>query len=220
MPRKKPNPQPNDKVTPEQLFDIGISEAQLANVYRNKSQTSIKWYLNLVRSFPVAQITRSDFTNQKREKNSMSFGKLYCYVYDAKTKDELPYWDKFPLVFPISPTEKRNGFYGLNLHYIPIQIRNRFLYTLYKIMNNTRYDNTTKLKLSYDYILSLGSFDQALAKVAFKHYLLDHVKSYFIYIEPDEWPIAMYLPMENWQKQSMANVYSDIQQQIKKLQDK
>src|SRR4051812_17463081 len=30
-----------------------------------------------------------------------SIGKMYTFMYDPKTKEELPYYDIFPLIFPI-----------------------------------------------------------------------------------------------------------------------
>ena len=34
-------------------------------------------------------------------RQSIMPGNLYMYVYDPKTKEELPYYDRFPLVFQI-----------------------------------------------------------------------------------------------------------------------
>ena len=48
-------------------------------------------------------------------------GFLYMFVYDPKTKAKLPYYDTFPLVFPFAKTP--NGFLGLNMHYLPYQLR-------------------------------------------------------------------------------------------------
>ena len=36
-----------------------------------------------------------------RLKDSSMIGKMYFYFYDPKTKDSLPYYDRFPLVIPI-----------------------------------------------------------------------------------------------------------------------
>ena len=52
-------------------------------------------------------------------------GKLFCFYYDPKGKDDLPYYDRFPLILVL---EKYNdGFLGLNLHYLPIRYRVAFL---------------------------------------------------------------------------------------------
>ncbi len=48
-------------------------------------------------------------------------GRLYMYAYDPKMKKELPYYDRFPLVFPFSKTQ--DGFIGLNMHYLPYPLR-------------------------------------------------------------------------------------------------
>jgi hypothetical protein len=204
--------------SPEDLFEIGTQEAQNADVFRKRTQQAIKWYLGLVKRLAPSPIDRSQFTKKGRLKQSIKMGSMYCYVYDAKTKDKLPYWDRFPLIFPISLTGK--GWYGLNLHYVPLQYRARLLQILYKVMNNKKYDETTRLNLTYKYIMALGSLDKALAKVAFKEYLTNRVKSRFIYIAPDEWPMAMYLPMEQWQKQSFSQAYFDIETKIKRLRNK
>jgi hypothetical protein len=55
-------------------------------------------------------------------------GSMYMFFYDAKHRDKLPYWDSFPLVIAVGPAEK--GFYGLNLHYLPIELRAKFLDSL------------------------------------------------------------------------------------------
>ena len=49
-------------------------------------------------------------------KDNTVIGKMYFYFYDPKTKERLPYYDRFPLVIPIE--EYKDGFLGLNLHYI------------------------------------------------------------------------------------------------------
>jgi hypothetical protein len=206
--------------SPEDIFEIGIQEAQNAGVFRKRTQSAIKWYLGLIRRLAPSPINRAAFTKKERLRQGIRFGSLYCYVYDAKTKDNLPYWDMFPLVFPIMPTEKGNGWYGLNLHYVPLEYRAKLLSVLFKVANNKRYDETTKLRLSYEYIKNLGSMNKALAMTAFKQYLTSHVRSRFVYISPDEWAIALFLPMEQWQKKTFGEVNFDIQGQIKRLKDK
>jgi hypothetical protein len=39
--------------------------------------------------------------------------------------------------------------------------------------------------------------------------LFSHVKSQFLYIEPDEWPIAIFLPLQRFQGASSGKVYAD-----------
>ena len=60
-------------------------------------------------------------------------GNMYMMFYDAKTKDKLPYCDRFPLVIPFDTVSVKNGFYGINLHYIAPIARVGLLEQLYKV---------------------------------------------------------------------------------------
>jgi hypothetical protein len=64
-----------------------------------------------------------------------SIGKMYSFVYDPKTKEQLPYYDIYPLVFPIE--YYNDGFLGINLHYLPPVLRARLMDALYETINNT-----------------------------------------------------------------------------------
>src|SRR4051812_41636100 len=44
-------------------------------------------------------------------------GEMIFFMYDAKWKDKLPFFDRFPLIFPVEMYP--NGFAGMNLHYLP-----------------------------------------------------------------------------------------------------
>ena len=71
-------------------------------------------------------------------------GKLYMFLYDPKGKDTLPYYDTFPLVFPYAKTKE--GFMGLNMHYLPYYYRVELMHRLMQYANNTKLDETTRLK--------------------------------------------------------------------------
>jgi len=61
-------------------------------------------------------------------------GHLYMYIYDPKLKETLPYYDRFPLVFPYRKTQ--DGFIGLNMHYLPYNLRIGLLDSLLVFKNN------------------------------------------------------------------------------------
>ena len=75
-------------------------------------------------------------------------GSMNMFFYDPKTKDTLPYYDRFPLVIIVGPAPK--GFYGLNLHYLPPILRAKFLDALLEITNNKAYDEKTRFDISYN----------------------------------------------------------------------
>lgn len=137
-------------------------------------------------------------------------GNMYMFFYDPKTKDKLPYYDKFPLVIVIEPA--KGGFYGLNLHYLPPVLRARFLDSLLDVTNNNSYDESTKFKVSYSLLKKASSMKYF--KPCFKHYLLDHVKSRFAKVSAPEWEIATFLPTADWEKASSNKVYTQSRRMI------
>ena len=132
-------------------------------------------------------------------------GSMNMFFYDPKTKDTLPFYDRFPLAIIVGPAEK--GFYGLNLHYLPPVLRAKMLDALLDITNNKKYDSTTRFQMSYKMLQSSSKL--RYFKPCFKHYLTSHVKSRLARVEAPEWEIATFLPTASWEKSSATNVYRE-----------
>jgi hypothetical protein len=145
-----------------------------------------------------------------RFKSRMRIGDMYMFYYDPKHKETLPYYDRFPLVFPIKKAE--GGFLGLNMHYLPLPLRARLMDALYDLSLNQRYDETTRLRLNYDVLNSAAKF--RLFKPCIKHYLMDHMDSRFWYVYPSEWDIALFLPLERFKKANKRKVQNDSRRMI------
>ena len=155
--------------------------------------------------------SRQTLLNDKgRMRDTTIIGRMYFYFYDPKTKESLPYYDRFPLVIPIE--QYRDGFLGLNLHYIHPKQRILLLDELSEFANNSKYDASTKLRLSYDLLKRTGAIYQATPCI--KRYLFTHVESRFLEITADEWDLACLLPLENFQKASTSKVYSESRKQL------
>jgi hypothetical protein len=120
-------------------------------------------------------------------------------------KEILPYYDTFPLVFPIELY--KDGFLGLNLHYLPPVTRAKLMDALYENINNKKYDSTTKLRISYQILA--GAARYKYFKPCIKRYLFSHVGSPFVYVAPDEWDFALMLPTERFEKANKQTVYRD-----------
>lgn len=148
---------------------------------------------------------RTVMQDSQRLKDKSIVGKMYFYFYSPKNEATLPFYDKFPLVIPIE--EYRDGFLGLNLHYIHPKQRILMLDKLSETANNNKFDETTKLRLSYDYLKAATSVYQA--KPCMKRYLSTHVKSRFLEINANEWDIAALLPVESFEKATTSKVYSE-----------
>lgn len=143
-------------------------------------------------------------------KNRQLVGSMNMFFYDAKHKDTLPYYDKFPLAIIVGPAP--GGFYGLNLHYLPAPLRAKFLDALLNITSNKSFDETTKFELSYKMLNA--SRKMRYFKPCYKHYLLSNVKSRFARVPAPEWEIATFLPTADWQKASGNTVYKDSRKMI------
>ena len=143
--------------------------------------------------------------DRQRLKTSSIVGKMYFYFYDPKTKDTMPYYDRFPLVIPIEMY--RDGFLGLNLHYIHPKSRMVLLDKLSVTATNKTYNESTKLRLNYEYLSKASKAFEAMPCI--KRYLYNHIDSRFLEIAADEWDIAALLPMESFIGASTSKVYSD-----------
>lgn len=136
---------------------------------------------------------RSNVLNDAKRISPKAFvGRMYTYQYDPKLKDILPVWDKFPLVIPIEMYA--DGFLGINLHYLDPYSRLVLLDRLGDFVNNDKYDDTTKFRLSYDLLNKSKRYK--LIQDCLKRYLLTHIVSSVIYIEPNNWETAIFLPTQ------------------------
>jgi len=152
-------------------------------------------------------VIKSD-PNQMR--NTIVPGALYMFFYDAKHKDTLPYWDQFPLVFPYKKIP--GGFMGLNMHYLPYQLRVVLLDRLTQFQTDKRMDSTTKIRYSWDLINGVSKYKAA--EPCIKHYLDGHVRSAFRKVDSEDWATAMLLPVESFVGANKLAVWSDSKRAI------
>ena len=142
---------------------------------------------------------------KERARGRFELGNMYMFNYDPKHKATLPYYDRFPLIFPIN--RAKGGFMGINMHYLPPVLRAKLMDALYETSNNKYYDETTKLKLSYQTLASATKFKEF--KPCIKHYLTGQLRSRLIYISPTEWDVALFLPTARFVGATQAQVFKD-----------
>ena len=131
-------------------------------------------------------------------------GMMYLFSYDAKYKETLPYFDRFPLVFPFHLDSK--GFLGMNMHYIPHLLRAKLMDALYDLASHTQYDEKTKLRMSYQLLNSSSQYKYF--KPCVKKYLFSQLQSKFLLVPSNEWDIALFLPLERFNK-NKRTVWND-----------
>lgn len=160
------------------------------------------WLQNKVKDLNSRNTLLKDASRQKTDS---IIGHMYFYYYDPKTKDSLPYYDRFPLVIPIE--QYPDGFLGLNLHYLHPKQRIILLDKLSEYASDSRYDNRTRLRLSYKLLSAAAKAFEATP--CLKRYLYNHVQSRFLEIYANEWDIAALLPVENFVGATTSKVWSD-----------
>lgn len=189
------------------VFDKILKMSQVE--VRKNSEASIDWFREKASGQKVTSnqlLTGSGYKDNVS--NQIWPGSMFLFQYDAKHKETLPYWDKFPLVFPFS--YESDGFLGLNLHYLPHSMRASLMSNL---MDRTSPNRHQDLKLSYQILSAYSSLKYF--KPCVKRYLYSHVKSQFLYITPEEWPIAIFLPLQRFQKASDGKVYADSRKMLR-----
>ena len=87
------------------------------------SKELFDWMTEKARS--ASSMRDNMFRMQSQQRAYGSIGRMYFFKYDPKTKDKLPIYDVYPLVFPIE--DYADGFLGLNIHYLDASSRLRIL---------------------------------------------------------------------------------------------
>lgn len=162
----------------------------------------------------VARINTQRIISAHREQSSSIVrpGFMYLYQYDPKHKETLPYYDMYPLVFPFQPDG--DGFLGLNMHYLPHIYRAVLMDRLYDLSSSTMYTERTKLRMNYELLSQSSKYKYF--KPCVKRYLYSHLRSKFLMIPSNEWDIALFLPLEKFQKSNKLAVYADSRSIIRK----
>jgi hypothetical protein len=156
-----------------------------------------------MRGVDPSRVLQSSPTTSR--KNAVSIGRMFLFAYDAKHKDTLPYYDRYPLIFPFK--KMQDGFLGINMHYLPPIFRARLMDSLYDTINNPTMDDTTKLRINYDILNSAAKF--RYFKPCIKHYLNSQIDSRLIIVDPKEWDFALFLPLQRFKGATTATVYKD-----------
>lgn len=169
---------------------------QLVNDFRNgiksygkdagaaNNNKSMKWFTKKVDELKFKKVKMPEA------------GKLYMYAYDAKNKDTLPVWDKFPLILCLGQKIAKNGnllFYGLNLHYVPPRVRQEFLEIMLVYQSTKRLTSKTVLKVDWQKVKQFH-----YAQKMIKAYLPGQMKSPASEVPPQEWSSVIWLPTQQF----------------------
>lgn len=190
------------------IFDDLLLKGIRSGQIPARTKEARDWYRDQASNVARSSIQEERFIRQMgtdRYENRFRLGHMYMFIYDPKHKDTLPYYDRFPLIFPIN--RAKGGFLGINMHYLPLPLRARLMDALYDVSSNDRFDETTKMRVSYDILNGASRYKEF--KPTVKHYLTSQIRTRLVYINPTEWDIALFLPTERFEKASKTQVWAD-----------
>ena len=193
--------------TVEESYLDKLKDAIKTNSVTAKARAAGDWFRSIVNRTKgkfSSETPKSILSRQESLVGQSVLGKMYFYSYDPKWKDDLPWYDTFPLVFPIE--KYTDGFLGLNFHYLAPKHRAILMDQLKMFANNKKYDETTKLKLTYNMLKGFTKIKRARPTV--HRYLSSKVKSKYVLVNADEWEVALFLPVERFKKASKKQVWA------------
>jgi hypothetical protein len=200
------------------IFDTLAQKGAKAGIAPSMKKDSRDWFRKQAVKVTTANPSRMIRSNATQLTDKPLIGRMYLFQYDPKNKAKLPYYDRFPLVIPIG-SNRTNGFaasggsfLGLNLHYLPPVLRARLMDALYKTATTKEIDETTRLKISYNILVQASKY--RFFKPCIKRYLVSHVRSRFFYIEPTEWEMALFLPLDRFVGSTKQRIYRDSRDRI------
>ena len=190
-----------------------LSNERKALGHKSMSQDSLKWLGHKITELrnPTlipAAIRKEDSRNTKTVRK----GAMYFFYYDPKMKEELPYYDKFPLVLML---EKYNdGFLGLNMHYLPFNYRVALMSKLVRhgAVRNEE-DEIKRLTVTYDILDATRTLKEF--RPCIKRYLYEHTRSRILAVQPEEWDVALALPVQQFKKATAKDVWHDSLNEIR-----
>jgi len=181
------------------------SAAQLQSMSRD----SYRWMMKKIGELSNPTGIASVIAREDRG-NHFYNGGLYFFYYDPKTKADLPYYDRFPLVLVLDI--QSDHFTGLNLHYLPIRYRIAFLDKLMDFAVLDKNNEIQRMRVSYEILNASRQFKEF--KPCFKKYLMGHVQSKILAVQPNEWEVAAFLPIQQFRKASANKVWQESLQEI------
>lgn len=192
------------------VFDNIITQGVRSGQIPARTNDARNWYRDTASNYGKVNERKLMRDGSDRLTSTILPGSMYMYHYTPKYKDTLPFYDRFPLIFPFRVESDR--FWGLNLHYLPLTYRAKLMDALYDLANNTRFDESTRLRLSYSTLQRAAKFRYFAPCV--KQYLKNQMDSRFLYIYPSEWDIALFLPTERFQKATKTRVHAMSKQML------
>ena len=162
-------------------------------------ELSVRWYRNKIKAL-APRITGPELLSEAEKKKITArpnYGMMNLFWYKPLNAKRLKYYDLYPLVIPFK--RHRNGFTGLNFHYLSVPMRMNLLERL-----SAFEDSGTLYSLDVDDIDQLLAFEWTEVKgmkgikPIVRRYLANYVYSNFLKVGLEDMVVASLLPVERF----------------------
>ena len=164
---------------------------------------SVAWFTSLIKAAGGSALEKKRLGMDVFKPQQDPFiGGMFFFLYDAKYKEKLPWWDEFPLVIPVEIYS--DGFLGLNLHYLPPPARKKLIESLQKYKKQAGTPDAF-MRLSYTMLKaarSVKDFEPCIHR-----YLFSHVRTQFVKVQDSAWVKATMLPVQQFRGASAQKVW-------------
>jgi hypothetical protein len=191
-----------------------IAQQKSASDIQTMTQQSFKWLGQKIAALRnPGRIPNAISREQFRQVSRFTLGGMYFFYYDPATKDDLPYYDRFPLVLMLE--RYPDGFLGLNLHYLPLKYRLAFMDKLLDSGFTTVDDNDDPRRVRVTYDILAASRRLREFKPCIKRYSNNRIQSKILAVQPNEWDVALFLPIHQFKKARATTVWQESVEQIR-----
>ena len=171
---------------------------------------SLQWFQTNVRD-----IRRTPSSIMKENQNFVTrieLGKMYMFMYEAKRKDKLKYYDYFPVTICLK--RYSTGFMGVNLHYLAPKYRALLMDGLYEFYREIEDDSYFQVK--YPTIKSVSKL--RWAKPCIKQYQYPYIDSRIVEVQPEHMDMVVMLPSQKFMTKGTTTNANDIyRESIRKI---
>lgn len=200
---------------PEKTFFDRLRQT-VGGKFRDASRTAVGTYRTIAARMQKS-VSGNELMGDRDRLRPMimpqEIGRLCMFFYDPKTKDDLPYYDRFPLVIPVEMYS--DGFLGMNLHYLPAGYRARLMDQLYDTIYKNKYmDEKKRVRVSFGIMNSVARNKYFVPCT--KRYLYSHLRSRIYVLDPKDWNMALFLPTERFAKADKKTVHQESVATIRK----
>ena len=137
-------------------------------------------------------------------------GHIYHYQYQPKYASVLDYYDRKPLIIFLKPHEDGNTFYGYNIHFIPMKIREQ-VFKRFQYRNKGQEINDASIWVGLSII-------QRLYPVIIRRYLYSNIQKpiYSIPMRVYDMEHVKFFPTEKFMKKDSDEIFAIAMQQYRK----